>query len=1671
MAIESAVLFRRTARNACLVLAAAWLCGAAAAQLPIKAPVPVTVGSVVPFGHGSTGQWSQIYSLKVAHNRSVLFLDTAVSNLYQWAPGAAAPTLVVGPAPSGQSSNGSTLEASGSFWNSGMALDANDNLYITDRYGSAVHFFRVPYDAASGTWIFSQAANWVNSPSISLNGVPTAIEPQDLAINCDSGFPCTMYVAWSNSGEIDKFTIYASGNPGTVTRMITGMETSGNIVAADHAGNLFFLESVYSSPSSRVTGIREIVAGSAPIAGDSTGAAEQKLPRIDPAAAGFNFKGMTFDDAGNLFLSSENDNNAYGGQVDMVLMVPNEGTPAAPNLVWNDAVMVAPVAAGFPVAIDPRGYLWIPNGNGGSNWASIGTKAPPCTSVAPDECTTSGAVLWVPGAANLGASPVGTAGSTATVFYSFSQPTTPGSFTYAAAGAKNFTTIAANPNPDPTIVPPVNPCAAGTAYPAFAAQDTVASENSWCSFYVQLNPQTAGSIAGELQILDSSKSIVPGSNVYLNGVGQGPAISVLTPANAHPVALGLQSPKQVAGDAWGNSYVADSTLAAVEMYPPGQTSAVVGTALGTGLTAPTGVTVDGAGDVFIGDSGNIVEIPFINGALATKQQTALQTGLGKNLTLAADGGGNVFVADADNKQVVKVSNAQMGLLLENAPLDKIGAGVAFTGPSAIATDNAGNVYVADGSNLWELSPSGGSTEITSSLSAPVTGLAVDPSGSIFVVESTGLVWIPYDASTGGFNVNGLVHVATMLGNNAAPFSVALDGLENAYATYGAAATAGMSQVGSGGFINWGQIVPNLENDQEAQILNLGNSPLALSAFSGDIFTGANASDYLVGSPFDTPACSASTPISPGQGCFFDVALTPSNPSGTNSASLALLSNAANAPSLNIGLTANIVADLRSATTTSIAVTPPSGVVYPGSVSIAVTVAAVDSSKGTPTGTIALIMTGENIQTAQLANGVATFSFSGLLGGPKTIRAEYGGAGVAGTAPNFAGSASKTTIAVAQATPLVAVGPPAGGSGNVTVWAGNTYVNVATNTTIAATVTSKVGTPTGTVSFLQGGQPVDPSQAQISLDANGSDTLYVPTATLWNGIVDIAAVGLGNGELGSSPVGTPSATSAPVYYSFSGSVTPARFIIQENGVTTLDFAIVTGGSCAAGTAYPIPASSTGSAVTFCTLNVALNPQRVGSLSAQLLMQTSTTAGGTTTYTTVATTTLHGTGLARAIATSPAWETALDGKLKTPSQIATDNLGAFGPDALPLTAGLKAPSSVAVDSANNLYVIDGANLIKYSSGVQSTLLNNLSNATGVAVDASGAVAKSAISALSLPKNPASYLPYVLQQDGSTLYDGSADFWEYQFTVTVSAAVGQPTGIVTFKDGSSVACPQQSGQATQTLNPNGQATFATDCLPMPQNVTYTPVDSTHTITPYSGDANFIGFTGQPVTFQVVRGPALLIASAPASLSVAAGSSASANLTLTSILGYGFAGKNQQLNDYNFPVTLSCDNLPPHATCSFTYPNPDPSISTAVDIPCTGTTAAADDCAAGLATVTIDTNVPVGTTSQIAPRMPITLAVLFGFGMIGLFFRRRAAEKARLLLMLFMVILSGALGVSLTACSTTKLSPASILTTPSGTYAVTVTAQQVGSQVITLPTGPITIYGSQNQVSLPFTLNVTVK
>ena len=1234
MTIEVAALMRKVARTACVVVIAGFMtCGAASAQLPITfkpgAPPPVTAGSVIPFSHGSTGAWSQIYSMKIDPlYGNVLFLDSAASNLFQLAPNSNSPVLIAGPAPQTGSSDCSDLEKSGSYWNAAIAFDKWDNLYITDRYGSSVQFCRVPYNASAGTWTFSTAAHWNGPTYTNSSGNKVAIPPQDLQA-ADDGV--TFYVTTASTQSIFKFTVDQNGDISNVTPLATGLEDMVSNIAVDHAGNLFFLENAYDSPSAKVVGIREIPAGSPTVVGAGDGKAESLLNRVDQG--GYNgIKGISFDAQGNLYFTSEN-NSSYGGNVDGVFMIPNEATPTNPNLVWADSIMVSPVGSGFPVLVDPRGLLWIATGGSG-NWAPPGSNGPNCDTTtlktAAATCLASSIVLWQPGAANLGATTVGgaaatnigaysvsasgstitltannafteneiitisagagdplapldgmnfyvsgtgltatsfqistsliaagasgsttataTPNQTQTLFFMFNRQETVAKFSLTQPSGSNFNRVATNPMANPTATAPIPICTDGDTYPGFSANETTTSAYSYCTYLVALNTPIAGSVQGEVQLLDSSNNVLEGSNAYVTGIGQGASVSVVSSATISAIASGLNDPMQVASDLQGNTYVADSALKAIEMYPAGTSSPTSGKVIGSGLSGPTGVAVDGTGNLYIGDSGKVIEIPFVKGAPAASKQATLASGLGTgNLSVAVDGSGNVFVADKQKAQVLEVPNPQAALMLSGLPFPVLGGSANFQGPSAIATDSHGNVWVADGANLWEIDmPFGAASEVLSgALQGPVTGLAVDPSGSVFVADAGGILWIPFNTATGTLSINSAVTVATGLGSGstpALPTGVALDGLQNLYATFGSGANAGLAQLGIGGtinFSNFGEINPNVPFEVDAEILNLGNLPLTLSALSGDQVTGGSAADYTVQPATEnSPACGPSTSTPPGGSCYLGLVLQ-APAAGVADATVSVLSNAVNAGAgVNISMTGSVVQDLRPATTTTIA--PIGNVTYPGSVTIVVTVAATNSTFGTPTGPIVVSVSSPNgnlpQQTATLdSNGSATFNYTNLLGGTYSVKANYDGDGTAGatqdtcatSAQCFAGSATKAAFIVSQAVPAVVIGPPVtnqaclnwttGTDGNpsancqpnpkfVTSWAGNTYVQVSNPVWISASVSSTVGAPSGTVTYLINGQPADPSQGvdgSIALNGNGIASFSLQGLT--TGVYTLSAV--------------------------------------------------------------------------------------------------------------------------------------------------------------------------------------------------------------------------------------------------------------------------------------------------------------------------------------------------------------------------------------------------------------------------------------------------------------------------------------------------------------------------------------------------------------------------------------
>ena len=330
------------------------------------------------------------------------------------------------------------------------------------------------------------------------------------------------------------------------------------------------------------------------------------------------------------------------------------------------------------------------------------------------------------------------------------------------------------------------------------------------------------------------------------------------------------------------------------------------------------------------------------------------------------------------------------------------------------------------------------------------------------------------------------------------------------------------------------------------------------------------------------------------------------------------------------------------------------------------------------------------------------------------------------------------------------------------------------------------------------------------------------------------------------------------------------------------------------------------------------------------------------------------------------------------------------------------------------------------------------------------------MTLPAPP----PYSLSTlDGAEPYDSSLVSYYTNYQVTVTGANGlMPTGVVAFLQGTSVQCsvnqspdPLGTNLSASTKVPgSGQVTWNPGCLAIstnsnaPNEVTQQVISSVT----YTGDANYQSTTGGPLTFEELRQPSVAISPNPA---------------------YPSSTPTLSLNNYTLPVGFACQGLPARATCTFTGGNYTDvngvlhSDEVIVDT---------DPAKPVSIKVTVNTNVSAGTTtSKNSQPAPFQFAAMFGLGLIGLVFGRKSGVKGRVLMLLCLVIVSGAL-MGTTACSTKILGSSPILTTPAGSYAVIVTAQQVGSMTVIGTKGnPVLLYGSLNQMSLPYTLNVTVQ
>jgi hypothetical protein len=124
----------------------------------------------------------------------------------------------------------------------------------------------------------------------------------------------------------------------------------------------------------------------------------------------------------------------------------------------------------------------------------------------------------------------------------------------------------------------------------------------------------------------------------------------------------------------------------------------------------------------------------------------------------------------------------------------------------------------------------------------------------------------------------------------------------------------------------------------------------------------------------------------------------------------------------------------------------------------------------------------------------------------------------------------------------------------------------------------------------------------------------------------------------------------------------------------------------------------------------------------------------------------------------------------------------------------------------------------------------------------------------------------------------------------------------------------------------------------------------------------------------------------------------------------------------------------------------------------------------MTIHTNVQTGLIAGMRRGQDnVIFAAMFGLGLLSFAFGKKKSLRARVPA-LACLLLCGGITMGISGCSTKQLGTNSgTVATPAGTYTVLVTAKQVGSQAITAVPG-IT-YGNGHQVSLPFTVSLTVQ
>ena len=1669
MGTESIISLRGFARIAfALLLCSVCLCQGAGAQTNTSVVATGPISAVA--AHPAT--WGDVWETAISSNGDVVVGDFQNGALYEFPAGGGALITLAAPGTWG----------GGGWTNMGVAIDPWNNLWIGDNWNADL--IRIPYDSVHHTWNLSDpnaiTYSWQN---IGVN--PNYFQAGAIAITQKAvDGTATMVVTAENIPALYSYTIDSNGNFSNGATVVTALKARARSLTIDPLGNIYLFE------DGGVSGIVEVPAGTTGLANDKT------LTRVDPSLS--NPAGVTTDVNGNVYVSDS---------VSGVYLVPNEnGTPNP-----ADAVVMAAVPAYANVDFDlVHGIMYVPTtpgANGG--WKSPGT-------------TVYNDLVAIPFAGlSFGSGPAYTQSAAQAVDFGFTSSETPASFEVVETGASTSDFVVVNGGT----------CKVGTTYAAGSSctvevallAHTLGNVSATLEM-LDANGNVLASMA--LSGLGLAPAVVSGPPTALathpatwgdvwetaissygdvvlgdfqNGAlyefpaGGGALITLAAPG---AWGGGGWTNMGVAIDPWNNLWIGDNWNANVIRIPYDNVNHTWNLANPNAITytwqninvnpnyfqaaaiAFSPVVTNGATTMVV-SAENVASLyqytvdskgNFSNGSVVI---TAMKA---RARSLAIDATGNIyFLEDGGLTGAIRVPAGTTGLANDKglARVDPM-----LTNPAGVAVDAAGNVYVGDTADGIFLVPN----ENTVPNPSDAFLLTAAPAEANVVFDAPrGIMYVPTTPGTknGWSGINDIA-------------SVALANVNLGSGPAGAQGTPASVSFGLGAGVN-----PGSFTIEEA---------------------GTKTPDFVIASG---GTCTTGTPYTAQSSCTVNVALSPHVAGGVSGkllmldaekdtlASMTLYGASQGAaiavtPSLETVIGAGLstpgevaadaagntyVADAglkevlmypagATATTPGVSVgsglTAPTGVAVDGAGDVYIAdsgnVYEVPNTSGglNAAGQITvkaglgtkLNLTADSLGSLYIADPdnarVVKLGNPGVTFGPATQ-----------TETDLAGFSAPTVVAV-------------DGSDNLYVVDSSKLIQVqpnGTQTTLLPTLGAATGLaidPSGAVyAALSGGAvripyvsgalspstettvaPSETNPGGLALDR--FDNVYLSDGTALN--LHVASTN-GAVNTGSPALGSSGTATANVFDIGNSPLTVTGFSSSD----AVDFS-------ATGCASPVTPGAS------CTVTVTMDPMGPG---VQGLISSVITIASNAANSPVV---VDASGVAAALADSKTTVTV--GSAATVLNI-------------PVTVTVTPATGTGVPTGSVVISVDGVAqpVATLTNGAVSVTLVGFTagNHTFSAVysgdrvfgtstgTTTAAVAKGAV-VMTLPTPP----PYSLSTlDGAEPYDFSLQSYYTNYVVTVTGAGGlPPTGMVTFMQGSTSQCDASSdahgiplGGSSAAPTP-GQVSFNPGCLAISINTNSPNEITEQTITSvvYGGDANYEGTSGGPITFEELRQPSVALSPNPGSVTVANGTG-SVTLSITSVLGYGVSTNPKfpsstptlSLNNYTLPVGFACQGLPAHATCTFTGGNytdlngvlhPDQVI---VDT---------DPSKPASITVTVNTNVSAGTTtSQNSKPAPFEYAAMFGVGLLGLVFGRKSGIRGRFLMLICLVLVSGAL-MSTTACSTKILGSSPVLTTPAGSYKVSVTAQQVGSITVLGNNGtPVILYGSENQMSLPYTLNVTVQ